>query len=447
MNRRNAAALTAILGLALGVGLWWMTRPPPPNVVVVLGCTLRRDQLTPYGGHAEASPFLNEVRNSGTMFADLVASSSWTKESSTAIFTGHQAATVGMTEPLKRHSKRILPERLTTLAEHLERAGYDTFGVTANPHLNSSYGFDQGFDEYRDTSSRGFAIKNKIAGKAIVARGLELLDARPENSENPFYMQLVLIDPHQPTKVGPKLTAPFEGPDVPPRLAEYRANVRRVDDALRALDRGLQKRGYTPENTLFVLVADHGEGLSLPQHHRQQHGRVLYPTLTSVPWILRGPGVAEAHTVTGLASHLDFLPTILDIAGVEAAELEAPELEGHSWALAVAGWWSTTSRERAFTETWYFGANRAAVVTEKIACERDWGSVAIPNDTFVDGCFDRADDPGWAHPIDPHPELQDELDAWRAWTQAAYELAGAAEDAKDAVGTREQLKALGYVED
>ena len=434
-----AALAVAVL---IGAGLWISARRPPPNVVFILGCTLRRDQLSPYEAPPEVSPFLTEVRQQGTLFTDLVASSSWTKESSTAIFTGHQAATVGMTEPARKHSTRILPERLTTLAEHLQAAGYDTFGVTANPHLNSLYGFDQGFAAYEDTSSRGFSTKAKISGKQVVAKGLAFLDSRPQDAAQPFYLQLVLIDPHQPAKIAHKLSKPFQREGVSERLADYRATVHLVDDALRTLDEGLRERGFTPENTLFVLVADHGEGLNEPEHHRQQHGRVLYSSLTSVPWILRGPGVAADHTVTGLASHLDVLPTVLDLAG-----LETPPLQGQSWATAVAGWRSATSRSRAFTETWYFGANRAAILTDETACQRDWGSVGITEDTFVEGCFDRIADPQWSAVIEPDHALMTELESWRAENTAAYEAGGPAEDASEAVGTREQLKALGYVED
>ena len=436
------AVVASLVVLAGALGVWWRSsQRPPPNIVLILGCTLRRDQLTPYGGHAEASPFLAEVRETGTLFSDVIASSAWTKESSTAIFTSRPAATVGMTEPLRRHSKRMLPERLITLAEQLQHHGYATFGVTANPHLNSTFGFDQGFDAYEDTSSRGFALQNKIAGRDVVAKGLSLLDGRDTADPAPFYLQMVLIDPHQPSRVPPKRLARFQGEGISERLAAYRAGVRQVDDALRFLDEGLRARGYTPQNTLFVLVADHGEGLNLPDHHRQQHGRVLYRSLTSVPWILRGPGVAAGHTVDGLASHLDLMPTVLDLAGVPA-----PTLDGESWARAVAGWWRRTDRQRAYTETWYFGANRAAIIGPDMACQRDWGSVGIPNDTFQEGCFDRRVDPDWTAPR-RDKALMEELVHWRATTQAASERFGAAEDAEDPVGTREQLEALGYVEE
>jgi arylsulfatase A-like enzyme len=437
----QAGVLSGLLIATGALGLWWKSQGPPPNIVLILGCTLRRDQLTPYGAPPNVSPFVAEVRAEGTLFTDVIASSSWTKESSTALLTGHPASTVGMTEPLRRHSTRVLPQQLTTLAEQLSSHGYGTVGVTANPHLNSTYGFDQGFDHYEDTSSRGFSLQNKIPGREVVARGLALLDQRDPKTTRPFYMQLVLIDPHQPSKVSPKRVSPFQGPGISERLASYRANVRQVDNALRSLDEGLRARGYTPENTIFVLVADHGEGLNLPEHHRQQHGRVLYPSLTSVPWILRGPGVQEGHTVTGLASHVDVMPTLLDLAGIE------PEGgEGTSWATAASGWRGQTSRQQAFTETWYFGANRAAIVTPETACQRDWGTVGIPDDTFVQGCFHRDTDPDWITPHTDAPLLA-ELQAWRDRTQRAYDRFGAADDADDAVGTREQLKALGYVED
>lgn len=411
-----------------------------PNIVVVLGCTLRRDQLTPYGGHAEATPWLAATAAEGVLFDDVIASSSWTKESSTAIFTGRQALSVGMTEPLAHHSVRVLSPAVETLAERLTESGWYAVGVTANPHLNTDFGLADGFDHYRDTSSAGFARKNRIDGAEVVATALEMLDDRSDGGERPFYMRLVLIDPHAPLAIPRNEVARFAEAGVSERLAAYRAGVRRVDDALAALDEGLRSRGYGPENTLFVLVTDHGEGLRLPPHHRDQHGRVLYPSVTRVPWIVRGPGVARGARVEGLVSHLDVMPTILSLAGLPTGDLPGGDLS----ALARAG--GRSPRTRAFTDTWYFGANRAAVFTSDRACQHDFGSTGIRDDSFEQGCFDRVADPDF-HEAFPDDSLLAELTAWRAARQAEYD---AWPDIRDVSisddGVEAQLEALGYVE-
>ncbi len=317
-NRAPLLAAVLVAFLAVGVGAFVALSPEEPavapnettpaaaqnsdyNLVVVMGCTLRRDQLSPYGGPEALTPWLGEMARQGVVFDDLVSSSSWTKESSTALFTGQQAASVGMIEPGTEHSQRVLSPQVQTLAEQLGEAGWYAVGVTANPHLNTTYGFSQGFDAYHDTASQGFATRNKIAGTEVVQLGLDLLDQRPKD-DAPFYMRLVLIDPHTPLGVDKAEVQAQLGEGISERLANYRAGVARVDTALSHLDEGLRERGYTPENTFVVLVTDHGEGLMMPRHHRAQHGRVLYRSLTSVPWLIRGPGVVP-HRIQGLASH------------------------------------------------------------------------------------------------------------------------------------------------
>lgn len=413
--------------------------PGAPNLVVVLGCTLRRDQLSPYGGPAEVSPWLDAMARDGVVFEDVVAASSWTMESSTAIFTGRPAISVGMVEPADHHSVRVLSERVDTLAERLAARGWYTLGVTANPHLNTDFGLAQGFDHYRDTQSAGFAKRNRVHGADAVASALAMLDDRGDEADRPFYLRLVLIDAHVPLMVEPAEVARFTAPGVPDRLATYRAGVRRVDDALAALASGLRARGYDADDTLFVMVTDHGEGLNLPEHHRDQHGRVLYPTITSVPWIVQGPGVARGVRVEGLASHLDVQPTILGLLGLTGHDLPGEDLS--EWVRSGG----RTRRTRAFTETWYFGANRSAILTEERACQKDWGSTRIQDDVFEDGCFDRRRDPDWRTPF-VDAALTAELTAWRAARRAEYDAWPDTRDVSENDDVSRQLEALGYVE-
>lgn len=454
MARRSLIAIACLASL-LALAVVWSglpdARPPPstapvterPNLVVVMGCTLRRDQLGPYGGPADLTPWLSDAAAHGTVFTDTVSASSWTKESSTAIFTGRRAASVGMIDPGPRHSTRVLHDSVTTLAEHLQAQGYWTGGVTANPHLNSTYGLAQGFDAYTDTASTGFSRQDKIHGDKVVAQALAALDARAD-SDRPFYLRLVLIDPHQPIDIDRSEWSDLQTGDVSARLAKYRAGVARVDRALEQLDRGLKARGHDSRDTVFVLVTDHGEGLHLPVHHRGQHGRVLYPSLTSVPWVLRGPGVAQGHHVDGLSAHEDVLPTLLGVLGLPPLE----GLEGRDWSAQVSGNGHTTDRPHAFVDTWYFGASRGAVVSATHACQADWGSTGIKDDTFAEGCFDRRVDPDWSDPAAEPRDLRTALSDWRTELWQSYEQWPHTADAAVRVGDRErqQLQALGYVE-
>ncbi len=421
-------------------------RPRPragaPNVVVVVTCTMRRDQLTPYGGPPETTPWMAEMAGRGVRFDDLVAASAWTKESVTAILAGQMAIDVGMIDPSDALGRRRVAPDVTTLAERLTGAGWWAVGRTANPHINAEFGFAQGMDRYQGTVDTGFARNHKLSAADLVAASLQdLRDRTPEEAARPFYLQLVVIDPHWPITPEPRELAPFAGD--PERLAAYRAMVRRVDDALAALDAGLRDLGHG-DDTLVVVTADHGEGLDMPPHHRGQHGRVLYRSLTQVGWLLAGPGVGHGVVVDGLASHLDVVPTILGLAGLPTTAPTDELQTGHDWSdLVKTG--GRTTRARAVADTWYEGANRASIWTSERECQRDWGSKRIRRDSFETACYDRVADPDFTIPVDD-PALAGELVTWRTAAEGRYAAFSATGDAPDDAAVRDQLEALGYAE-
>src|SRR6266542_5026467 len=102
-------------------------------------------------------------------------------------------------------------------------------------------------------------------------------------------------------------------------IARYLTNVTYVDDCLgRALE-ALDRLGFA-ENTLVVLLSDHGELLG----ERRQPGfggghtkYCLYDSAMRVPLIVRWPGIGQPGQVSHAAVELiDLLPTWLDAAGV-----------------------------------------------------------------------------------------------------------------------------------
>jgi arylsulfatase A-like enzyme len=424
------------------------SRPKPPegapNVVVVITCTMRRDQLTPYGGPPNTSPYLARLASEGARFDDLIAGSAWTKESSTAILTGHMAIDVGMTDPGDALGRRRLSTQVTTLAERLVAAGWWAAGVTANPHVDAEFGFAQGMDRYQGTVEAGFAKTNKRSADDVVKSALSFLrDRRPDERDRPFYLQLVVIDPHYPRDPLPGEIDSFLADDVPVRLAAYRAMVRRVDDALSELDQGLSDLGYDADNTVLAVLADHGEGLDMPPHHRSQHGRVLYRSLTQVGWIVRGPGIPANELVSGLASHLDVVPTLLGLSGLPTNPPSDELQAGYDWS-GILREGGRTIRHRAVSDTWYEGANRAAIWTSERECQRDWGS-KVNNDSFQSTCFDRVADPDFTVPLDDDA-LMRELVAWRTGAQERYRAFPDTGDAPTLSSIDDQLQALGYAQ-
>ena len=83
---------------------------------------------------------------------------------------------------------------------------------------------------------------------------------------------------------------------------------------------------YAPENTWIIYTSDHGEIFG--GHRLIGKGPALYDEITRVPLIIRPPeghgDIAPGSVVHTPAGHLDILPTMLGLAGLDAP----PILEG-----------------------------------------------------------------------------------------------------------------------
>ena len=412
-----------------------------PHVVVLIGCTLRRDQLTPHGGPAEASPFLSALSEDGVRFDDAIAAAPWTRVANTALLTGRHALRVGMVEPGPGRNDRILSDELHTLAERFQEAGYLTLGGSANPNLRADFGFAQGFDAYQFGFDDSWATK--LSGQDLGDAALGELDSRREAGDSrPLFLQLLFLDPHAPRDLHGAPARPFRAPDVPARISQYDAHVRVFDDAVARLDAGLRARGLTPENTIFLVTADHGEGMSYPEHHGWGHGRFFGTSTTLIPWIVRGPGVAQGHRVLGPVSQVDVLPTLVRLAGLPLPDAEG--LDGRDWSAAVAGKTGRVDQDRVYTDTWFAETSRAAVWTSDTVCWLD--EPTLPADEsqppFQPGCYDRRRDPLATRPF-LVPSLLEDLRHWRA---GRADLSPGREAAVEG-NLAAQLEALGYAED
>ena len=149
---------------------------------------------------------------------------------------------------------------------------------------------------------------------AALARGaVNWLKEAP--SQQPFFLSVGFNKPHwyNGEHKDPRRMAPPPGmPDKP----AAREQAARLNAGLEALDRGmgmvldeLEAQGLA-ENTLVVCTTDHG--LSLPHHKCNLTDGGL-----GVFSIWRGPGGFKGGAITdAMVSHVDFFPTICEVAGV-----------------------------------------------------------------------------------------------------------------------------------
>jgi arylsulfatase A-like enzyme len=347
-----------------------------PNVVLIVIDALRADKLGSYGCRHATSPSLDSLAATGVQFDRVLAQCSWTRPSMGSLLTSRYPRSLG----LYREEDDILDDRFEQLAEILRAQGYTTIGMTANPVINSSYNFHQGFDEYIDSDvvfewmevpDGGTVHGEKCLPSAanLFDEALRRIDARGQDA-GPFYLQINIMEVHEwaANRPNTNLLRPEYGelfPDVPDSpFVKYLRMVRQATDQLGAFVGCLTTLpGW--EDTLFVILSDHGEGLN--DHPGVQisefHGRLLYDATLDVPWIMFRKGwTPKQAKVKAEVRLLDVLPTLLDYLG-----LPIPAgLDGVSVLPLVN---ETSARvplpEMMVAETYFRGAEKIAVYGRK----------------------------------------------------------------------------------
>jgi len=114
------------------------------NVLVVVLDALRADHLGCYGYHRNTSPNIDVLAENGVVFDRAIVPAGWTKPSVVSLFSSLYP---GVHQVL--HYEEMFPPNLPTLAEVFRENGFFTCGFVNNVHIDSSLGFDKGFDVYR----------------------------------------------------------------------------------------------------------------------------------------------------------------------------------------------------------------------------------------------------------------------------------------------------------
>lgn len=102
----------------------------------------------------------------------------------------------------------------------------------------------------------------------------------------------------------------------------YFANVALLDDQIGAILRAAEER--FGENLLVIFTADHGEMLG--NHRLWGKNNCFYEDVLNVPLIVRYPGAGEPQRTDAKVMLIDLMPTILQVAGVEAPPMDGVDL-------------------------------------------------------------------------------------------------------------------------
>ena len=424
MRFRGATLLAALAVLTISTGAQRAT----PNIVLITLDTTRADRLGAYGYKLAATPNIDRLATEGIVFTDATTHAPLTGPAHAAILTGHYPGRLG----IKDNASTPIPESATTLAESLKGAGYRTGAFIGSFVVDRSYGFGQGFDTF-DASFNDFRqeVKAQVQRPAgqVIDPAIAWITSGPANgaTRRPFFAWIHLYDPHAPYDA----PAPFKA-----RFAArpYDGELAYVDSEIGRLLGALKQAGAT-DDTIVVAMADHGEALG--DHGEEEHGVFLYEAVARIPWIMRLPGAARrGTTVSEQVRAVDLMPTLLELAGVNAPERS----DGESLVPVIRG---NARRDPppAYLETWYpqlhFGWSRLRALRVG-----EWKYVDAPKPELYDLRSDRAEQRNVvAERSNVAARMASELDAIEKSFGAAATAAPPQPDAE----TVARLRSLGYV--
>jgi arylsulfatase len=307
----------------------------PPNVLLITIDTLRADHLHCYGQPLPTSPHIDALAARSVVFERAIATSGYTGPAHASIMT----ATYPRRNSMGFSNGLLALGGVETLAETFRQAGYETAAFVSNAVLGARSGLDRGFDIYDDefpnVEGNRPAVFERLAPQTVAQALVWLGQARTK----PFFIWVHFQDPHGPYTPPPPYFDRFQGPavDGEPELAMVDDNagqggippyqlidgLRRVSDYRRRyageiayMDQSVGELIAAVERhppTIVALTADHGESFGENDFYFV-HGHSAAPDLSHVPLIVNAPDL-RAERRADLVSHVDIMPTLLELAG------------------------------------------------------------------------------------------------------------------------------------
>jgi arylsulfatase A-like enzyme len=320
------------------------------NIVICVIDAARADHIGCYGYPRAATPNIDRIAESGTLFEQHFCQYPKTDASTASLFTGQHPDTH------LAYGNRAVKEDSFTLARALGSAGYHTALFTSNRWISSVLGLGAHFDVVRHGRARAdqeSQPSDKLTPEALLGPVSSWLDERPPD---PFFAYIHFIPPHKPYRAPSAmvaLLADSEAPRVwqhgfefdavearmrkqerpPPEqeINQYDANLLWADWAVGEVERLLREADVL-DRTILIVTSDHGEAFG--EHGYMYHCRGLYDELVHVPLIVRLPGNGPVGRIGALTQSIDLLPTILDLLQIPCP---SGDVQGRSLVPLVAG--------------------------------------------------------------------------------------------------------------
>jgi arylsulfatase A-like enzyme len=365
-----------------------------PNILFIVVDNQPASILGTYGNPDVNTPNIDQLANEGLRFTRAFAVHGMCSPTRATLLTGLLPSHHGVQDWLDDEEMESWPGDWNAIREYrtlpytLKNRGYRT-SLIGKWHLGQPRPPDAWFDywvtfnlghtidfwnnEINDNSNK-YMIEGQHSVDFFSAKAVEYL--QNYDRQEPFFMMVTYNGPYMnpPTNLGAAKNRHYEAykdqefssfprnrvnetilDEIPfPDPEEWYLNLARmhndqetmanaasqntmVDDGVGRLLNALRDNDLA-ENTLVIYTSDQGNFFG--QHGLWGHTDFsfpasLYETAMNIPLIVHYPGVIEENQVSDLLiGQYDFMPTILDMAGIE---VEIPNSPGRSFAEQLRG--------------------------------------------------------------------------------------------------------------
>ena len=344
-----------------------------PSVVLVTIDTVRADHLGCYGYDRDTTPNLDRFAENNHLFTNCRTPMPLTSPAHATLFSARMPHEHGVFTNLSRFPDS--PD-IPGIAEDLTEAAYLTAGFPSAVQMGKKFNFDRGFQIFnQSTVVRGpdwlqgyyqfapFAILTRLGifEQTYIARDsrqvntafFSWIDNSERYNSNRFFAWLHYFDAHSPYQPpddywrmfdpdyegeitgsqeelgainaaydpdNPEGSLPegYSESDIENLRARYDGELRYLDESLGELFDGLRSRGAW-DNTVVIVVADHGEGLYDDGYIGHNYSLREYEIQTAC--VIKGPDInLPADSGISLVDVAEYIRDVTGLTGPDAGD-------------------------------------------------------------------------------------------------------------------------------
>lgn len=337
-----------------------------PNIVILLCDDLGyADVGFNYSPHV-STPSIDSLCHAGMKFTRCYSGSGVCSPSRASLLTGRYARELGIDYALLGDKNEYLPAVYETLPKALSRAGYTTAHI-GKWHLGGidspmefearargeklsdgplEHGFDHALVMMENNNMRMYLTKNggiynggtrylyqdnervhPFNGHWESYKGDKAVDfINSVSSKQPFFLNVWFDAPHTPIEPAPEpFLSRYENIFGKGKIAEYCSMIAHLDWQVGRIVTAL-KENQLFENTIILFLSDNGATLSYLKGSNAPfragkwtgyQGGIVTPSFVCWPGHIKSNSVCSEPI-----HHMDFLPTLCDIVGVEMKDKE-----------------------------------------------------------------------------------------------------------------------------